>query len=433
MKHLPVIAMAVILLAGCVRREEPVQGDGTVSSICDNTPDYDTYFTGERLRLDLVLSGDANSQSVSLMELHREDFWSGSRNSLVDHFGYGQYFLEAFSGSNLIFSRGFCSLFEEWRTTEQAGRVRMAATQCLWMPFPKDSIHIVLYERIRETGRFSALAEFDVDPADTHITAGRENDFHLTALQYKGDPSAKVDLVFAGEGYMATEMAKLREDSRRMMEYMFTMEPYASRREDFNIWLVESPSPESGVDLPRDSTWRNTLMDAMFDTFYTDRYLTIMNHRKIATAVSGAPFDAIFVVANETKYGGGGMYGSYAMGTSDNERSLPVFIHEFGHSFAGLGDEYYDSETAYDDNYYPLDVEPWEPNITTLVDFGAKWEDMMGQETENGTVGTYEGAGYLSKGCYRPFEDCRMFHNDAPGFCPVCQRAINRMIDFYTK
>lgn len=432
---------ALIAAAACLCACHELRRSCPEVVLCD--VDYDDCFTPERLRVDLVLAGDFDSEYAFVNELHRERHWSGSPNSLIDTFGYGQCRVEAFYGDTLVFSCGFCPLFEEWRTTEQAKHTPMAANQSFWMPFPKRTVHIVVSQRIRKTGEMEKMLEFDVDPTDRHIVPGPDNDWPVTALQYKGDPAHKVDLVFAGEAYSASQMGKLRKDAIRMMEYLFTMEPYASRRDDFNVWLVESVSEDAGVDIPNYGQWRSTAMDSMFDTFYVDRYLTIMDHKKIASTVSGAEFDAIFVLANETKYGGGGMYGSYAMGTSDHRLSNEVFIHEFGHSFAGLGDEYFDSETAYDEEYYPLNIEPWEPNITTMVDFDSKWKDMVEDGTPvptpgdstawYGKVGVFEGAGYMTYGCYRPYFECRMLNNTAPCFCPVCQRAISRMIDFYTK
>ena len=425
-RKLSVLALGLLLFAACGPKAV-IEGDGTASSTCTQIPSYDEYFTAERLRLDLVLAGDRTHQYAFLDGLVKEKEWAGSPSSLIDTFGYGQYFFEAFVGDKLVYSKGFSTLFEEWRTTPQADEVAMAANQSLWMPFPKQKVHCVLYQRFRSTGLFEKFFEFDADPADTHIAPGG-NGFRVTALQYKGEPAHKVDLVFCGEGYTAEQTGKLRADATRMMEYLFSMEPYASRRDDWNVWLVENISEDEGVDIPNWGQWRNTAMDASFDTFYEDRYLTIMNHKKIAQAVSGAAFDTIFIVANETKYGGGGIFNSYAMGTSDHELSDVVFIHEFGHSFAGLGDEYYDSSVAYED-YYPAGVEPWEPNITNQTDFDSKWADMMGEDG----VGLFEGAGYMAKGCWRPYEECRMLNNTAPGFCPVCRRAINRMIDFYVQ
>ena len=440
-------AAAVITLGAfysCSPKTEKAsfEGDGTVSSTFAEKVDYGTYFTQERLRIDFVLAGDVDDQYAFLSELHKECEWAGSPNSLIDKFGYGQYFFEAFSADKLIYSKGFSTLFEEWRTTPQAKITPMAANQTVWMPFPKDKVHIVLYQRIRETGLFEKFYECDVDPSDTHIIPGPDNDFAVKTLQQKGDPAHKVDLVFAGEAYTREDLPKLRKDAERMMEYLFTFEPYKHRRDDFNVYLVESVSEDGGVDIPNWGQWRRTTMDSCFDTFYEDRYLTIMNHQKIASAYSGVPFDALFIIANESKYGGGGVYGSYAMGTSDNELSDVVFIHEFGHSFAGLGDEYYTSEVAYED-YYPADVEPWEPNITTLVNFDAKWTGMIEEGTPvptpndpdkyYGTVGVFEGAGYMAKGCYRPYFECRMLNNTAPDFCPVCQKAIEEMIDYYVR
>ena len=432
LKHISIFIAALALAGACNRKpaepQQAAEGDGTASSLCAESPAFDDWFTSERLRVDLVLAGNKDTQQAYLGELHKEKHWSGNPDQLIDKFGYGQYFYEVFAGERLIFSKGFSTLFEEWRTTEQAKTVSMAANQTVWMPFPKQPVRFVLYQRLRATGKFEPLLEFDIDPADRHIIPGPDNDYNISALQYRGDPAHKVDLVVCAEAYTAGLQQKFRQDAAKMMDYFWTMEPYASRRDDFNVWLVESVSEDSGPDIPQNGIWRSTVLDSMFDTFYEDRYLTVMDHRKIASAVSGAEFDAIIVITNEEKYGGGGIYGSYAMGSSDNAWSLPVYIHEFGHSFAGLGDEYYDSSTAYQD-YYPAGVEPWEPNITNQTDFASKWEDMMDVEG----VGLFEGAGYQAKGCWRPVEECRMFNNTAPAFCPVCQRAISRMIDFYTQ
>jgi len=410
-----------------IEKPQAPKTGGTASQNCKTKPDYDRYFTPERLRLDFVLAGNSTEQHAYLEKIHKEKSWSGNPNSLIDTFGYGQYFLEAFAGDELIYSRGFCTLFEEWTTTEQAKTMSMSMNQTVWMPFPKQPIRIVLYQRPRKTGVFVKMLEFDVDPSDRHIIPSPDNGFRITALQYKGESAHKVDIAICGEAYTADQQMKFRTDAMKLMDYFWAMEPYASRRNDFNVWLVESVSKDGKVDIPQDGIWNSTVLESMFDTFYIDRYLTVVDHRKIADALSGADFDTIMIIANEEKYGGGGIYNSYAIGSSDNERTFPVYIHEFGHSFAGLADEYYESSTAYLD-YYPEGVEPWEPNITTKVDFASKWEDMMDVEG----VGLYEGGGYVAKGVWRPVDDCRMKTNTAPGFCPVCQRAINRTIDFYT-
>jgi len=406
----------------------PVVTPGGIASSRESAkPNYDDYFTGERLRLDFVLAGNSEKQSAYLKDMFKEKSWSGNPDALIDTFGYGQYYFEAFVGDTLVYSRGFSTLFEEWTTTEQAQKVSMAMNQTVWMPFPKQSVRVVLYQRPRKTGKFERMLEFDVDPTDRHIAPTADNGYRVTSLQYKGEPSHKVDIAICGEAYTLDQQKKFRMDAMKLMDYFWSMEPYASRRDDFNVWLVESVSDNNQVDIPQNGIWNHTVLEAMFDTFYIDRYLTVLDHSKIADALSGVDFDTIMIIANEEKYGGGGIYNSYAIGSSDNPRTFPVYIHEFGHSFAGLADEYFDSSTAYLD-YYPEGIEPWEPNITTKVDFASKWEDMMDVEG----VGLYEGGGYVAKGVWRPVDDCRMKTNEAPGFCPVCQRAINRTIDFYT-
>ncbi|MBQ9400313.1 MAG: peptidase M64 [Bacteroidales bacterium] len=439
-----VLLMLLLTLASCEWMHRKPAEPGPVSPSFKGTVDYDTYFSSRRLRLDFVLAGGKDRQMAFLESLHSECEWAGSPNALIDRFGYGQFFMEVFAGEKLIYSHGFSALFEEWRSTDQAGKQEMAMNQTLWMPFPKQPVKVVLYERVRSTGKFRKFYECAVDPSDRHIIPGPERYYSLKHLQIRGDYAHKVDLVLAGEGYTSAQLPKLREDAVQLMEYLFSMEPYKSRRDDFNVVLVESTSSSSGVDVPQEGRWRNTAMDSGFDTFYVDRYLTVTDHRKIASVLSGVPFDAVFIIANDSKYGGGGIYNSYALGTAGNRLSPEVFIHEFGHSFAGLGDEYYDEgSSAYDEDLYPAGVEPWEPNLTTLTDFKAKWADLVEKGTPVPTpndpdaygdkVGVFEGGGYMTKGCYRPYYECRMLNNTAPEFCPVCRRSIEEMIDFYVK
>ncbi|MBO4570597.1 MAG: peptidase M64 [Bacteroidales bacterium] len=443
MKFSHLLLFIALLPAFFACRETPApHGNGTTSYNFEGKVDYDTYFTPERMRVEFILAGDASKQEAYLGGIYREAEWTGSPNSLIDPFGYGEYYFEAFSGEQLVFSTGFCSLFSEWRTTAEASKVARSMPHNVWMPFPKEPVRIVLYERRKADNAFQPLLEATIDPEDRLINSGRLNGYPVDNYQISGPDASKVDLLFVAEGYSEAEMGKFRKDAARFAEYMFTLAPYSERRNDFNIRFLLSASGDSGVDIPQDGIWKNTVCESNFYTFYIDRYLTISDHSKIADAVSGAPFDAIFIVANCEKYGGGGIYNSYALGTSDNSRSDPVFIHEFGHSFAGLADEYFTSEVAYED-FYNLALEPWEPNITTLKDFGSKWADMLPEgaviptqpndSTMLGVLGVFEGGGYMAKGVYRPYFDCRMHHNDSEGFCPVCQRAISRMIDHYTK
>jgi len=404
---------------------------------------FEDYFTPERLRIDLVFAGNNEYQKIFLEELHAEKEWAGSKKNLIDTFGYGENLIEVYSyeGNNLIYSKGFCSLFEEWRDTPESKEVEMAFTNSLWIPFPKEKVKVVISERNFEDEKFAKIFSFNVDPDDKSIKRDIENDFTVTSILNNGASENKVDIVFVAEGYTRDEMAKFRSDAARFAGYLFEIEPYKSRKSDFNIWAVESISVDSGTDYPQQGIWKNTIAGSNFYTFKTDRYLTAPDHKKVVQLVTNAPCDAIYVIVNVNKYGGGGIYNYYGLSMSEGKYAAEVFVHEFGHSFAGLGDEYYNSDVAYQD-MYNLKTEPWEPNLTTLVQFELKWKkfvsDLTPVPTPNdikykGLIGVFEGGGYSCKGIYRPFIDCRMKTNTAEGFCPVCVDAINRMIDYYCK
>ncbi|MFA5444029.1 MAG: M64 family metallopeptidase [Bacteroidales bacterium] len=389
---------------------------------------YDNYFTGERLRIDLVFAGNATSQDVFLLSMHKESVWAGPKTQLIAPFTYGEYQYKIYTKKgDLIFSKGFNSLFMEWRTTREATFRDMAYNTSLWIPYPKDTVYCELYERNPGEGTYLAMKKFLIDPTDCLISEEKPG-CNAELIQDKGPIENKVDLLFVAEGYRPAEMEKFKRDATRFTEYLFEYEPFRSRRDYFNIWILPLVSEDSGPDIPRFDVWNKTALGSSFDTFYTERYMTTPDYRPLAQAVSESPFDAIYVIVNTQTYGGGGIYNYYGLSMSDHALSKEVFVHEFGHSFAGLADEYYNSEVAYI-NMYPSGVEPWEPNITTLVDFESKWKDMMGTEG----VGLHEGAAYVAKGIFRPAPDCRMHTNTAPAFCPVCQRAIARMIDYYTK
>ena len=231
------------------------------------------------------------------------------------------------------------------------------------------------------------------------------------------------------------------KDAAIACESLFAHEPFRSMKKYFNIVAVASPSEDSGVSVPRLGEWKRTAFSSHFSTFYSDRYLTTSRVKSIHDALAGIPYEHIIILANTEEYGGGGIYNSYTLTTAHHPMFRPVVVHEFGHSFGGLADEYfYDNDVMTDT--YPLDVEPWEQNISTRINFTSKWEDMLAQGTpvptpssESGTypVGVYEGAGYSAKGIYRPADNCRMRTNEYPTFCPVCQRAIRRVIEFYTE
>jgi hypothetical protein len=403
--------------------------------------DFNKHFTGERLRMDLVFAGDANEQKIYLEGLTLEPLWSGIKSIKADSFNYGEFRVEVREGEQIIYTSGFNNLFQEWRTTQEAKTTQMAFTGSCRIPFPKTKVDVIFYERVKESGKFSQLAKFNIDPSDKLIRKEREHNFITDTIQYSGDPSEKVDILFIAEGYTEAEMGKFREDAKRFASYLFDTHPYKTRQDDFNIWAVESISEESGPDIPHKDIWKNTVASSNFYTFRTDRYLTAPDHKKVSTLASNSHCDAMYVIVNTDIYGGGGIYNYYGLSMADHQFASEVFVHEFGHSFAGLADEYYTSDVAYE-GFYNLKVEPWEPNITTLVDFDSKWKKMIPPGTPQPTpseveystsTGLFEGGGYMAKGIYRPALDCRMKSNGAPGFCEACTAAINAMIDYYTK
>ncbi|RHJ81836.1 M64 family metallopeptidase [Parabacteroides sp. AM08-6] len=402
--------------------------------------EFDKYFEKKSLRVDFALSGNAASQSAAIQQLREEPVWGGPVKNLIDKFNYGGYYVNVYdkASNKLIYSRGFNTLFEEWRSTEPAKTETQSWTNSTSIPFPKSKIVLEITARDKADMQFHPLLTTDVDPASIFIDRGKLKSNTVFQIQNNGNSSEKVDLVFIAEGYTATEQEKFVADAKRFTEALFATPPYTDHRNDFNVWAVELASEESGTDISGKGIFKNTALNTGYYTFGVDRYLTTQDMKSIRDAVWNVPCDAIFLLINTDTYGGGGMYNFYACGTADNPRTPVVFTHEFGHSFAGLADEYFSSEVAYQD-FYNLKYEPWEPNITTLVDFDSKWKDLLPAGTPIPTqpddahkekIGVFEGGGYISKGIYRPMDHCMM--RDYAPFCPACSRAIVRMIQYLT-
>lgn len=390
---------------------------------------YSNNFTNERLRLDIVFAGDALVQDCYLESMFKEPQWGGPLNSLTQDFNYGEYNYRVENElGTIIFSNGFNNLFQEWRTTPEAKTIKRSFRGSYSIPFPKKRIKVIFSARNKEDGLFYDLSSFAIDPNDKQICTISSNSYKTDTLLYNGNSSNKVDIVFIAEGYTSLEMDKFNKDARLFTEYLFEIEPYKSRKSDFNIWAVQAISNESGTDIPHNNIWKNTALSSTFYTFKIDRYLTAPDQSLVASAAANVPYDALYVIVNTDKYGGGGIYNFYGLSMASHPTTPQVFVHEFGHSFAGLADEYYSSEVAYED-FYNLSLEPWEPNITTLVNFEKKWSKMV----DSKEAGIFEGGGYMAKGIFRPALDCRMKTNNAAQFCPVCNIAINKMIDHYTK
>ena len=404
------------------------------------------------LRVDYIFSGDDKTQEISLDEMSCFEGWAGRRVNMdsIPVRGNGQISLADKATGKVLYRQSFSTLFQEWQTTEEATRVRKAFENVFLLPMPSApaEVTVQLYDF---KGNVAATLSHTADPSDILIRHVEPVVPEHRYILESGSPQDKIDVAVVAEGYTSSEMELFYKDARKGVEAILAHQPFGEYADRFNFVAVALPSEDSGVSVPGEGLWKKTALDSHFDTFYMERYLTTLRLRQMHDALCGVPYEHIVILANTETYGGGGIFNSYTLTTAHHKSFEPVVVHEFGHSFAGLADEYY-----YDDQfveYYYPDCEPWEQNITTLFDFKSKWDDMLPQfvvvptvpsqnnvwqeirdgKSPESMVGVYEGAGYQSKGVYRPYPDCRMKTNHAPAFCPVCQRAIARIIEFYTK
>ncbi len=404
---------------------------------------FDSYFADKTLRVDYIFTGNATQQAICLDGLSSLPSWAGRRHHLSELplEGNGQIVMRDAESGDVIYKTSFSSLFQEWLETDEAQTATKGFENTFLLPFPLQTaeVEITLLSPRRDV---RASLKHVVNPSD--ILIQQKGTAHVTPHKYmlqSGDADKCIDVAILAEGYTADEMETFYQDAAIACESMFAHEPFKSMKNCFNIVAVASPSEDSGVSVPRLGEWKRTAFGSHFSTFYSDRYLTTSRVKSVHDALAGIPYEHIIILANTEEYGGGGIYNSYTLTTAHHPKFRPVVVHEFGHSFGGLADEYFYDDDVMTDTY-PLDVEPWEQNITTQLDFASKWEDMLAKgtpvptptdECEKYPVGVYEGGGYSAKGIYRPADDCRMRTNEYPAFCPVCQRAIQRIIEFYTK
>ena len=379
------------------------------------------------LRVDYIFSGTDTRASISLASLSSFNTWAGRRVNMdkVPLKGNGQICMTDAASGQVLYRMSFSTLFQEWQATEEATRVTKAFENVFLLPMPSAPVNVTV-ELFDLRGRPAASLTHPVDPSDILIRPIGTNPPPTVDIHRSGSPADCIDIVMIPEGYTADELGAFLDDCTAAWESFMNHEPFSSMRDRFNVIAALVPSEQSGVSVPRQNNWKSTALESHFDTFYSDRYLTTLQLSRLHNLIAGLPYEHIIILANSTTYGGGGIYNSYELTAAHHSAYAPVVVHEFGHSFAGLADEYH-----YDDQfteYYYSDSEPWEQNITTLFDFDSKWADMMEQEG----VGLFEGGGYQSKGVWRSSLDCRMNTNAYPEFCPVCRRAIERMIDFYT-
>ncbi|MBU3838772.1 MAG: IgA Peptidase M64 [Candidatus Phocaeicola faecigallinarum] len=406
---------------------------------------FEEFFADKTLRADYLFTGNKKNQSVVLDELKSMDGWAGRRNNLdkLPLSGNGQLTMVDKETGVVIYKTSFSSLFQEWLGESEAENLSKGYENTFLMPFPKKET-LVTVELFNARHEVSASFTHTVRPDDILIKKiGHNNVTEHKYLLKSGSPENCIDVVIMAEGYSREDMQMFYSDAQKACDAIFSHSPFKENKNHFNVVAVGSESIDSGVSIPRENVWKSTAVSSHFDTFYSDRYLTSSSVNDIHDLLAGIPYEHIIILANTDTYGGGGIYNSFTLTTAHHSKFEPVVVHEFGHSFGGLADEY-----AYTDApspLYPYDVEPWEQNITTLVDFESKWSDMLPKGFASPTkitkdnyssteaLGVYEGAGYSMKGIYRPVPDCRMRTNEAKAFCPVCQRALQRLIDFYTE
>lgn len=401
------------------------------------------HFADKTLRVDYIFNGNASGQAICLDGLSALPTWAGRKHHLAELplQGNGQIVMRNAASGKTIYTTSFSSLFQEWLETDEARNVTKGFENTFLLPYPLQpvEIEITLLDPRRNV---RTSMKHIVHPNDVLIE--QKGNSHITPHKYllhNDSPEKCIDVAILAEGYTLQEIQTFYEDADIACKSIFDHEPFKSMKKRFNVVAVASPSTDSGVSVPRLNEWKHTAFGSHFSTFYSDRYLTTSRVKAIHDALAGIPYEHIIILANTEEYGGGGIYNSYTLTTAHHPMFRPVVVHEFGHSFGGLADEYfYDNDVMTDT--YPLDIEPWEQNISTQVDFAAKWKDMLSENTpvptpaevsENYPTGVYEGGGYSAKGIFRPAENCRMRTNEYPAFCPVCQRALRRIIEFYTE
>lgn len=447
-------------------------------------------FAGETMRVDYYHTGDASQEMFSLDRVVIEPLpWPGNPSQAIDTSNLGKYFFEVRDAKTkqLLYSRGFASIYGEWETIDEAKSRKRTFQESLRFPAPAAPVIVVLKKRDAKNA-FVDIWTTTVDPADQFIDRSKPAaPAPLIAIQQSGEPQNKVDFLILGDGYTAAEAKKFEADARRLTEVLFATSPFKENRKHFNVWALCPPAAESGISRPSTGIYRDSPIGATYDAFGSERYVLTFDNQKLRRAAQFAPYEFIEVLVNGRTYGGGGIFNLYSTVASDNAFANYVFVHEFGHHFAGLADEYYTSPVEYTT---PANrVEPWEPNVTALLDPPLlKWryfvsssthvtpiptpwnkeafevysreiqkrraqlrkerrpeeemEALFREELEHeqkmfkaekyfGQVGAFEGAMYEAKGYYRPEIDCIMFSR-SDKFCRVCRDAIERIIKMYS-
>lgn len=380
----------------------------------------------QTLRVNYTFSGNSKEARIYLDDLNVIDGWAGRRVNMKDLYleGNGQITMTDEATGDTLYRNSFSTLFQEWQNTEEATKVDRSFENVYLLPMPERKA-VVEVKLTDNYNKVVATLRHTVDPEDILIRKIGQNPPKWKYLHQGGSTEKCIDVVIVPEGYTADEMDLFYKDAGIAVNSLLSHEPFKTMQDRFNIIAVELASKDGEVSVPLKGLWTETALSSHFSTFYSDRYLTTLRLRQLHDKLAGVPYEHIIILANTDVYGGGGIFNSYTLTTAHHAQFAPVVVHEFGHSFGGLADEYF-----YDDQYeqyYNSETEPWEPNITTQVDYASKWKDKVPG------AGLHEGGGYMSKGVWRGFFDCRMKTNSYPEFCKVCQRSLEGIIRFYTE
>ena len=412
-------------------------------AISATAQDFDDFFYHKTMRFDYIHAGNQTSEHYYFSRLKEEPFYAGSQVSLIDTNNYGDQLFKIIDAASEkeIYSRGFCTLFNEWQTTEEAAQIKKAFSESVVFPYPQKAARIELYARNDKMG-FDKKFEYDINP-DSYFVEKFIPTYETFEVMYAGNPTHSVDIVLIPEGYTTSQRAKFEEACHFFADELFKYAPFNENRDRFNIVAVWAPSHDEGVTIPGENVWKRTATGANFHTFGSERYLTISDFQILRDIAGHVAYDYIYVLSNTPKYGGGGIYNFYGISSAHHPNLTgKIYLHELGHLMFGLGDEYAGNVSF--NEMYPTNREPWEPNLTTLVDFDKKvWKTMLDSNTPiptpatkeyNDKLGVFEGGGYIPKGVYRPQQQCLMNQiTQTDTFCPVCQKAITDMIDFLTQ
>lgn len=438
------------------------------------------------MRVDYFHTGNVSQELFSLDRIVLEPLsWPGNPKKAIDDSNLGKYFFEVVDRktNRIIYSRGFASIYGEWETTDEAKSINRTFHESLRFPSPSSPVQVVVKKR-DSNNAFREIWSLVIDPKDIFIDRSKiSSSAPLIEIMKNGDPENKVDLLILGDGYTSAEQSKFERDAKKLSEVLFATSPFKERKTDFNVWGLCPASAESGISRPSTGIYRSSPLGCSYDAFGSERYVLTYDNKAFRTIASFAPYDFVEILVNNRTYGGGGIFNLYGTVSADNTFAPYVFVHEFGHHFAGLADEYYTSSVAY--NSPTVKLEPWEPNVTALLDpSNLKWKDLVASTTpiptpwekdayekysieyqkkrsrirqenrpeeemealfreneENdkktlhqekyfGKAGAFEGAIYEAKGYYRPEVDCIMFTR-SQSFCIVCRKAIEQVIDLY--